>query len=154
MRVEGSRIANELLDFSVVVVFVTVFVVIVVVEVVLPPTCFAVVVVVVDVVVDDVVGEVTVDVVASVVVFNVVLRDVICKVPIEFVIPSIERDVKLSTWLFAASRISFLSTPLSDSASNIAMAAPDCLFRLLNPDSDCDCDSVSVASSKPVTLMP
>ena len=157
MRIEGSRIVNELFDFlvSVGVVFVTVFVVIVVLEVVLPPkiTCFGVVVVVVDAVVDDVVDVVTVDVVASEVVSIEVLRSVFTKVLIEFVIPSSESDVKLTALVFAASRISFSSKSLSDSASNIAMAFWLCLFRLSNPDRDCVCDSVSFARSKRVTLI-
>ena len=156
MRIEGSRIVNELLDFLVsgVVVFGTVFVVIVVLEVALTGSniiWFLVVVVVFFVVDFGVLGVVTVDVVASVVVSTVILRDVITKVSIEFVIPPIESDVKLTALVFAASRISF-SSKLFDSASNIAMAFWVCLFRLSDPNRDCDCDSVSFAISKPVTL--
>ena len=148
---------NELFDFLVsgVVVFGTVFVVIVVLEVALTGSniiWFLVVVVVFFVVDFGVLGVATVDVVASVVVSIEVLRGVFTKVSIEFVIPSIENHVTLSALVFAASRISF-SSKLFDSASNIAMAFWVCLFRLSDPNRDCDCDSVSFARSKRVTLI-
>ena len=160
MRRDGFRIEYELFDFSLfdAVVSVTVSVVSVVLEVVFVVVFEVVVVVFVVfvvfvVVVVDVVDVVTIFVVVTAVVSIVVLRGEICKVSMEFVIPSIESHVKLSTLLFAASRISLLSTSLCDSASNIAIAAPVCLFRLRSPDCDCDCDSVSFARSKRVTLI-
>ena len=153
MRIEGLRTENELFDsallFSDVVVFAVVGVVssanngfVVVVD------NFVVVVVddVGDNVLDDVVLD-AVDSVASVVVF----RGFISNVSIELAIASTVKDLKFFALLSASFKISSLSILLFDSASKIAIAAPDCLFRLC----DFDCESrVSFASSKRVTLIP
>ena len=155
MRMEGLRTENELFDsvllFSDVVVFAVVgvvlsanngFVVVIVVD--------SFVVVVVDDVGDNVLDDVVldaVDSVASVVVF----RGFISNVSIELAIASTVKDLKFFALLSASFKISSLSILLFDSASKIAIAAPDCLFRLC--DSDCE-SRVSFASSKRVTLIP